>query len=279
MSQSNTNIRHSLLDSGTKLRLARISIFPLKSLPECSLAEVVVLPSGGLAGDRLLAMFDSDGAVLNAKRSPIAHTVRAQFDVSARWLELWTDDAPARKRLSFDRDRSEIERWLSDHFQVPISLQEDAENGFPDDPDLSGPTVISTASLREVGSWFGFDLDESRRRFRANLEIDGVPPFWEDCLVGETGQAVMFQIGEVRFAGMNPCQRCPVPSRDSLTGEVTSRFAKQFSQHREQSLPAWATRSRFDHFYRLSVNTRLASSAGGVLRVGDALTLDGSPTT
>lgn len=276
MTQSHTNIRHSPNAPGTAPYLARISIFPLKSLPECNLERAQVLPSGALAGDRLLAMFDADGGYVNAKRSAKAHTVRATFELSARTVELWTDEAPKHETLHFDGQLDLIEKWLSDHFGLPITLCEDAEHGFPDDPDLSGPTVISTASLREVGSWFGIDLDEARGRFRANLEIDGVPAFWEDCLVGETGQAVMFQIGEVHFAGMNPCQRCAVPSRDSRTGAVTPGFAKQFSQRREQSLPNWANRSRFDHFYRLSVNTRVAGDAGGVLRVGDRLILTGS---
>jgi len=35
-------------------------------------------------------------------------------------------------------------------------------------------------------------------------------------------------------------------------------------------LPPWADRSRFNHFYRLVMNTRISSAqAGKLLRVGD----------
>ncbi len=147
--------------------------------------------------------------------------------------------------------------------------------GFPDDLESPGPTVVSTATLRTVAGWFaGLNEDEVRRRFRANLEIDAegndLPPFWEDRLCGPAGQATRFRVGDVVFSGTNPCQRCIVPTRDAATGDAWPRFAKAFAQAREVSLPAWAERSRFDHFYRLAVNTRLAG-AGGRIRVGDAV--------
>ena len=110
-----------------------------------------------------------------------------------------------------------------------------------------------------VSGWFaGLWLDEVRRRFRANLEIDGVEPFWEDRLVGPAGTEVPFRIGSVRWLGVKACQRCVVPTRSSLTAEVTREFQKTFSTERGRTLPAWATRERFDHFYRLAVNTRPA---------------------
>ncbi len=43
---------------------------------------------------------------------------------------------------------------------------------------------------------------------------------------------------------------------------------------REQTLPSWAARSRFDHYDRLAVNTRLAETAGEtVIRLGDTVRL------
>ncbi|MBI3697280.1 MAG: MOSC domain-containing protein, partial [Acidobacteria bacterium] len=144
----------------------------------------------------------------------------------------------------------------------------DAAVGFPDDTNASGPTLVSTATLCEVARWFGADLDEMRRRFRANLEIDGVPAFWEDQLIGVT-----FRLGEVAIEGVNPCARCAVPSRNSLTGEVVDpAFAKSFAERRAKALPPWADRRRFDHYYRLALNTRIPESeAGKIIRVGDCL--------
>jgi uncharacterized protein len=118
-------------------------------------------------------------------------------------------------------------------------------------------------------------LDNVRRRFRASLEIDGVPAFWEDRLFGENERSVVrFTIGEVHFEGSNPCARCPVPPRDPCTGQLIPTFQKHFTQQREAFLPSWSPRSRFDHFYRFSTNTRVASTqAGKILRLHDPLTL------
>ncbi|HEY2456644.1 MAG TPA: hypothetical protein VGI13_05040, partial [Candidatus Acidoferrum sp.] len=148
--------------------------------------------------------------------------------------------------------------------------------GFPDDTIANGPTIVSTASLQSVADWFpGISLDETRLRFRASLEIDNVPAFWEDQLFGEDERSVIrFSIGEVHFEGSNPCARCPIPPRNPFTGIQLDGFQKRFNQLRDSSLPVWSPRARFDHFYRLSTNTRVSSDqANRLLRLGDPLHL------
>jgi hypothetical protein len=104
------------------------------------------------------------------------------------------------------------------------------------------------------------------------LEIGGVPAFWEDRLFEREDRLVRFQIGDVSFLGVNPCQRCIVPTRDALTGESYSDFQKIFIAKRKETLPSWVDRSRFNHFYRLSVNTQIPpSEAGKVLQIGDRI--------
>ncbi len=111
-----------------------------------------------------------------------------------------------------------------------------------------------------------------RQRLRANIEIGGVPAFWEDQLFADADEIVQFKIGEVLFEGINPCQRCIVPTRNSRTGESYPNFQKLFSQKREETLPSWVNLSRFNHFYRLSVNTKIpASEAGKMVQVGDEI--------
>src|SRR5262249_47655811 len=133
---------------------------------------------------------------------------------------------------------------------------------FPDDALANGPTIVSTASLQAVCEWFpGTDVDEARQRFRATLEVDDVPAFWEDRLFAENeNYAVRFRIGEVKFEGSNPCARCPVPPRDPRTGAEIIGFQKRFTEMRRAQLPPWAPAGRFDHFYRMSTNTRVAST-------------------
>jgi uncharacterized protein YcbX len=111
--------------------------------------------------------------------------------------------------------------------------------------------------------------------FRANLEIAGVPAFWEDQLfAAEANSLVRFRIGDVLMEGVNPCARCVVPSRDPLTGEMVLGFQRRFAEARRAHLPPWAPAARFDHDYRLCVNTRVpATETGKTLRVGDSVAL------
>ncbi|MCU0547170.1 MAG: MOSC domain-containing protein [Oscillatoriaceae cyanobacterium Prado104] len=109
-----------------------------------------------------------------------------------------------------------------------------------------GPTIISTSTLEAIASWYpGLDLEEIRLRFRSNIEISGVPAFWEDRLFAAAQEIVNFQIGNVQFMGINPCQRCVVITRDSQTGEAYPNFQKTFVAQRRTTLPAWVDRSRF----------------------------------
>lgn len=250
--------------------LARIHIHPVKSLDPQSVGEAMMLPSGALQHDRRFALRDAEGKFVNGKRSPAIHLLRSNFDAATNCLSLRV--APDGETSQFDvyAERERLNAWFSDYFGHPVELIENAEAGFPDDTDAPGPTVVSTGTMMAVSQWFGgLPLDEVRRRFRANLEIDALESFWEDRLVAEAPRVVRFKIGDAELLGNNPCQRCPVPTRQPDTGEVIPRFARIFAERREAALPAWAPRDRFDHFYRLSVNTRPTGTRPTTIRVGD----------
>jgi uncharacterized protein len=258
--------------------LARILVYPVKSLDGLSLPSVRVLKSGALENDRRFALLDEAGKYVNGKRHSRIHQLRSSFDAMTRTLHLRTADGRQMGSFDIDHDRARLEDWLSEFFGFAVRLDENHAAGFPDDIDSPGPTIISTASLNEVASWFpGITADQMRVRIRANLEIGGVPPFWEDQLYGAAGTVLKFRIGEVEFDGINPCQRCVVPPRNPLTGEMYPEFAKIFARKREETLPSWAERSRFNHFYRLAINTKLPVSEGGkTAAVGDAITIVGT---
>lgn len=248
--------------------LSRIRIYPIKSFDPVDVGEATVLPSGALEHDRQFALYDDQGIWVNGKRTPKIHSLRTQFDLAARRITLRAGEVAASFHL--DENRVGLEHWLGDYFGMAIHLRENAEAGFPDDTEAPGPTVIGESTLQEVADWFpGLSVDDVRLRFRANLEIEGEEPFWEDRLYGDEGSLVRFRIGSVEFAGTNPCARCIVPTRSPTDGQRYPEFGRIFEERRYETLPYWATRSRFDHFYRLAVNTRLPSAGGGVIRVGD----------
>ncbi|MGA2231948.1 MAG: MOSC N-terminal beta barrel domain-containing protein [Tepidisphaeraceae bacterium] len=258
-------------------RLAGIYVYPIKSLDAVAVTSARLLPSGGLEGDRSFAIFDAAGKYVNGKRHALVHHLRSDFDLARRMLRLSTGQGSAGGMWHVDQQRAELEAWLSDYFKFPVTFKEDPAAGFPDDPEAPGPTVISTATLEEVASWFpGTTTEQMRARFRSNVEIGGVPPFWEDRLFGPKPERVAFQVGEVVFHGNNPCRRCVVPPRDHLTGEGYPDFTKTFMARREATLPDWAERSRFDHFYRLAINTLLAPGAAGrQIHLGDEIRVIG----
>lgn len=274
-------------------RLANIRLHPIKSLDPISVTEARISPSGGLALDRAWALYSVDGRWVNGKRTPAIHLIRAAYapDVSSVTLSVPGDTRkiPART-FAFPDAHEEAAEWFSVYFEQPIIVRY-SEGGFPDDTVANGPTIVSTASLQDVCEWFppspsgfpGIDLEGARRRFRASLEIDAdpeqsepgatLPAFWEDQLFGADERSVIrFRIGDVHFEGSNPCARCPVPPRDPYTGENLDGFQKHFTQMRQATLPTWSPRDRFDHFYRLSTNTRVApTETGKVLRLHDPL--------
>jgi uncharacterized protein YcbX len=265
--------------------LVNIRLHPIKSLDPVSVPEARISPSGGLVLDRAWALYSVDGKWVNGKRTPAIHLIRANYSPNLREVTLSVPgdrrEIPTRT-FAFPDAHEDAAEWFSVFFEQQIIVRY-SENGFPDDTVASGPTIVSTASLESVSEWFGptpqgfqgVSVDEVRQRFRATLEINGVPAFWEDQLFSEDERTVVrFKIGEINFEGSNPCARCPVPPRNPQTGEILEGFQKRFTQLRESTLPPWSPRPRFDHFYRLSTNTRVApSETNKLLRVGDALRL------
>ncbi len=247
--------------------LSRIRIYPIKGLDPVDLEEVSTTTKGSLLHDREIALFDEEGKIVSGKRERKIHRIRSEADLETGVFRFRFEG----KVYEFSVEETKaMEDFFSEVLGYRVFLRRSSE-GFPDDRKAHGPTLISTATIREIAGWFGLEEENVRRRFRANLEIDGVPPFWEDQLVGEDSPRE-FYIGEVLFSGEGISKRCPVPTRDPFTGEELKGFVKTFIERRKETLPPWSPRKRFeDTFYRLSVNTSVLK--GGVLRIGDELRL------
>jgi uncharacterized protein YcbX len=255
------------------MHLSRIWIFPIKALDGIAVDASTITSGGILEHDRIYAIMDSEGKVVNGKRTARVHDLRCAFDSDLNEVQLWDKDgSPRQFRL---RETAQINKWLSDFFGFSVGLQHDAQKGFPDDRIAYGPTIVSDASLQEIQRWYPeLTVESVRRRFRANLELSGGEAFCEDRLFGAPEELKPFHIGSVLFAGHNPCQRCVVPTRDPDSGEPVVEFQKKFMQLRKEHLPEWANAQRFNHFYRFAINTSIPpSEAGKKLRVGAALTL------
>jgi uncharacterized protein YcbX len=274
--------------------LDRITLYPVKSLDGVCVDEARVLPSGGLEFDRRWRLVDMDGRVVNAKRTAAFHPIRAEFDLAEKLVSLsrWSDPpTAAAATFALVPGREGPCEWLSEALSIGVLLEERPDGGFPDDRDAAGPTLVSTASLAEVARWFGFDLAESRRRFRANLEIGGCDAFWEDTLASPARPGLApsltdlpgdipadpyatlpppepkeFSIADARFRATNVCKRCVVPTRDSRLGAVTAHFRDAFEARRSRGLRPDVDASGWGHLYRLGINTQLTRGQWSIVR-------------
>lgn len=258
-------------------RLERLRVYPIKGLSGIDVETARILEGGTLAHDREFALFDSDSEVINGKRTARVHDLSIDFDPETATLigedaaseEVTAgDDAGGRFDLDREQGRDRAERWFGSVFDLEVTLNRDRSLGFVDRREM-GPSVVSTATLETLASWFeGMTVESARRRLRANVEVSGVPAFFEDRFVGEDAPAL--DIGGVRIEGVTPCGRCVVPQRDPDTGEPTPEFRERFLRKREETFPSWADVEAFDHFYTLMIiGDVLDSDRGETLSVGD----------
>jgi len=255
--------------------VSQILIYPVKSFDGVAVREATITPGGFLEGDRIYALFDAEDKYVNAKRTPRIQLLRAEFDSRYEHVVLSKPENGGPRSFSLI-EPAELNAWLSEFFGFPIFVKKETTSGFPDDRAAPGPTIVSEASLGEVTTWYpGLSVESARRRFRTNLELSGTEPFGEDRLFGLPEEKRPFRVGDVRFLGHNPCQRCVVPTRDPDSSDPIQNFQKTFMEMRKKTLPPWSQPLRFNHYYRFAINTSIPESeTGRVLRVGDEVRLE-----
>ncbi|AEH36204.1 MOSC domain-containing protein [Halopiger xanaduensis] len=254
-------------------QLERLRVYPVKGLDGIDLESASILEGGTVEYDREFALFDDGGEVINGKRTDRVHDLETDFDPATRELVLEAPDGERRRfALADEADRERAEAWFGDFFDEDVTLERDRSLGYVDRREM-GPSVVSTATVRQVASWFdeeGMTLEGARRRIRANIEISGVPAFWEDRFVGD--EAPAFEIEGIRLEGVTPCGRCVVPQRDPDTGEPIEKFQQRFVEKREETFPEWADRDAFDHYYTLMIIASVPpADRGGAITVGEAV--------
>jgi len=260
-------------------QVAELHVHPVKALDPVSVESAQIRTNGGLSWDRRYAILDGEGEYVNGKREQRIHRIRSSFDLEARTVTLHEQGETATEQFHLEDDREALATWLADVVGYPVEVVRADEGGFPDDTTNAGPTVIASATVEAVASWFeDISPAEMRRRLRPNIVIGGVDAFWEDRLYADPGTVRPVDIGDVTVHGVAPCQRCVVPLRDPDTGEETPDFRERFIKRRRETLPEWATETRFDHYFRLMVNTRIPESEWETtLAVGDQVAEPGEP--
>ncbi|MBL4743907.1 MAG: MOSC N-terminal beta barrel domain-containing protein [Cycloclasticus sp.] len=251
--------------------LGKIFVYPIKALPGVELSSVEITKGGTLSNDRRWALLDKKGRLVNGKNNSKVFSLRPRFDLALEEV-CFVGDELASKTFQL-ADVKGLSNYFSERLGKAVFLKEDTHQGFPDDMNASGPTLVSQASLEAVSSWYpDLTLDDIRQRFRINMEISGVPAFWEDRCFLTGNEPKMIRVGQVDLQSSNPCARCSVPIKDAQSGKPYDNFYETFIEMRESTKPAWTDESCFDHWYRLSVNTNINAQQGDKkVSVGDAV--------
>lgn len=255
-------------------QVSRIRIYPIKSLDPIELTEIAT-GHFCLLHDREFAMVTPDGRYVNGKRTGRVNQLQTEFDLANQQITLSERGSNARKTFELRTGNTDLLDYLSEFFGLEVSLRHATDGGLMDIPQSSSITVVSTASLESLQEDFpNHTLDDLRLRFRPNIELEGVPAFWEENLFGEPGIGVRFQVGDVEMVGISPRMRCNVPPRNPLTGETNKQFVRTMMDSRLRSLPAESKLPEHGGYYHLTVDTYLPQSQQGkIIRVGDSVNI------
>jgi len=253
--------------------ISKLRIYPIKSLGHIDLSEVNI-GTFSLENDRIFAMLDEDGTVINGKRDSRVNLLHTEYDLSAGSVILSKKDGAEKREFELRIDNPELNSYLSDFFDVKLKLIKNIEGQLMDTPKASSLTLISQSTLETLQKDFDkYELENIRMRFRSNIELSGVDTYWEEALYQEPGYGIRFRVGDVTMIGISPTARCSVPTQHPITGEIDKSFVKQIIASRRKDEYALAKILMYGKApYFLAINVFVPESeTGKSIRVGEAL--------
>jgi uncharacterized protein len=223
--------------------LARINVTPVKGTALQQI-ERVSLTDVGIAGNRRFHLIDARGRLFSGPVFGPLVTVEARHDVlegtlMCRFPDGSTAEGPG-DALGAAHETDFYGRPVpGHHVEGPFAAAFSAFVGQPvtlirtdrdgDGPDILPLTVVSRASVADLGRRGSFEGDLDPLRFRINLELDGCDPFEEDTW---DGSMVRLGAATLRIVGQIP--RCVVTTQDPRTGVHDWNTLKQIASFRPQ---------------------------------------------
>jgi uncharacterized protein YcbX len=175
--------------------------YPVKSMGGERL-DACLITDRGLEGDRRWALVDGvanrAGKLLSIRQDERLMTYQARL--GDHGVEVVTPHGELR-RLD-----DQLVAALAEQTARPLTLRDLAGANFDDSPVL----VVNLASVAAFGLEAGVPID--RRRFRANLYLDGLEPEEELRWLGRRIRA-----GDAELEVIKRCDRCVVITRDPDT--------------------------------------------------------------
>jgi len=258
--------------------LSQIRVYPIKGLDPV-IVTAATLGVHSLEHDRAFAIISEDGAFVNGKRTGKVNQLHAEYDLAGNHVTLSKRGSESKHTFELHPDNRDLLSYLSEFFGFRVRLISGTQGELMDVPKKGSISLVSRASLSSLLSDIPqLSLDDLRLRFRCNLEIEGVDPYWEEQLFKEPGIGVHFKIGDVELVGIRPRIRCSVPPRNPHTGETDSFFGKSMLRSRKESLPDYSNLLlHTDNMYYFALDSFApANQAGRRLKVGDELQIIGN---
>ncbi len=258
-------------------RVVALYRYPVKGFTPEACESLTVLGEGRIAGDRALSFRFADSAAADGAwvkkyecvvlaNTPGLARLQVKFDHAAMRLRIGLDgatlveaplDADGRKRLAAalaDYVLKLDENPLRAHPErLPLRLVGDGATPRYQDNEGGQATLHGRASLASVAVATG-DPRLEEARFRSNIAVDGIGP-WEE--LDWMGRNV--RIGEVEFEVARRKVRCLATHANPRTGERDIPVMAVLKNVFAQEQPTFAV--------------GMVSRAGGVIRLGDHVTL------
>jgi uncharacterized protein len=212
--------------------------YPVKSmggerLHSCAVAQT------GLEGDRRWALVDGSlnraGKFMTIRQDERMLTYHARMArpggvAAAKSRDVVEVVTPGGEVVEMD---GRLVSQLATETSRPLTLRELEGANFDDSPVL----LINVATIAAFGAEVGMELD--RRRFRANLYVDGFAPEEE---VGWIGRRVV--VGEVELEVVSRCERCVIVTRDPDTTAATPELLRALTETHEKCLGVYCQVTR-----------------------------------
>lgn len=253
--------------------ISRLNRFPVKGMSAELLSSVTLSNGEGIPGDRLygFARYDSGFDPKNPEPLPKERFVvlvkeaalaglKTRFSPDGQMLEIDVKGEAHRFDMTGTDGRSGAARFLHGVLNLsdpePPVFVSSAPHRFTDvsvvSPQMMNAiSVLNLASVKAFGERIGTEVHPGR--FRANIEIDGLPPFSE---LDAVGQVLAF--GDVRLRILSRTRRCAATEVNPVTAE------------RDLKVP-YLLRKELGH---MDMGVYVEVEAGGQLRAGQDGELD-----
>lgn len=218
----------------TPITISDLNRFPVKGLSAEPLDTLGLTAGDGVPGDRLFgfARYNSGFDPQNPLPLPKERFVVLVKEAALAGLQTTFDDATQTLQIaasdsthSFEMDKAEAREEAGVFLHKTLGLSDPeppvfvsaAPHRFTDvsvvSPQMmSAISVINLASLRDLDTRVGADVHPAR--FRANIEIDGLPPFAELGAVGQT-----LALDDVALRILSRTKRCAATEVNPLTAD------------------------------------------------------------